>query len=383
MMETPFLAIDHSTQAMLESATTSSRRRAIRFWLNSTAALLVLMVMVGGATRLTDSGLSIVEWRPVTGVLPPLSESAWTAELEKYKTSSEYELANKGMTLQQFKRIYWWEWAHRLLGRLIGAVFLLPLLFFQWRGWIEPALKWRLWLIFALGAAQGAIGWWMVVSGLAGRVDVAQERLAIHLTMACVILVAVVWTSRRVFPASASAAPSLSRSSRRLARTATAILILLLAQIALGGLVAGLKAGLTYNTWPLIDGTFIPSREHLFLLTPAWSNLIDNHLTVQFSHRMVAYLLVSVALLHATDCAYHEHGARCAGALVLALVLLLQAALGILTLLLSVPILLALLHQLLAVGALIVATVHAADLRSRAPSVAGGAQPLAGRLSTA
>ena len=148
------------------------------------------MVMVGGATRLTDSGLSIVEWRPVTGVVPPVSERAWMFEFEKYKTSSEYELANKGMSLDEFKRIYWWEWVHRLLGRLIGAAFLLPLLFFQLRGWIEPGLKWRLWLVFALGAVQGAIGWWMVASGLVGRVDVAQERLAIHLTMACLILIA-------------------------------------------------------------------------------------------------------------------------------------------------------------------------------------------------
>ena len=154
------------------------------------------MVMVGGATRLTDSGLSIVEWRPVTGVLPPMSATAWAVEFDKYKTSSEYELINKGMTLDEFKRIYWWEWAHRLLGRLIGAAFLLPLVFFQLRGWIEPKLKGRLWFIFALGALQGAIGWWMVASGLVERIDVAQERLAIHLTTACIILVAVIWTAR-------------------------------------------------------------------------------------------------------------------------------------------------------------------------------------------
>ena len=159
------------------------------------------MVMVGGATRLTNSGLSIVEWRPVTGALPPFSEQAWMVEFDKYKTSSEYELVNKGMTLNQFKRIYWWEWGHRLLGRVIGAAFLLPLLFFQLRGWVEPGLKGRLWFVFALGALQGAIGWWMVASGLVGRVDVAQERLAIHLTTACVILVAVIWTARSIAPA--------------------------------------------------------------------------------------------------------------------------------------------------------------------------------------
>src|ERR1700730_15846935 len=148
-----------------------THRRAIRVWLYAIAALLVLMVMVGGTTRLTDSGLSIVEWRPVTGIGPPISQSRWAAEVTKYKTLPEYELVNKGMSLDEFKRIYLWEWVHRLLGRLIGAAFLIPLVFFQFRGWIEPGIKWRLWFIFGLGALQGAIGWWMVASGLVGRVD--------------------------------------------------------------------------------------------------------------------------------------------------------------------------------------------------------------------
>jgi heme a synthase len=295
------------------------------------------MVMVGGATRLTDSGLSIVEWRPVTGVLPPMSATAWAVEFEKYKTSSEYELINKGMTLDEFKRIYWWEWAHRLLGRLIGAAFLLPLVFFQLRGWIEPKLKGRLWFIFALGALQGAIGWWMVASGLVGRIDVAQERLAIHLTTACIILVAVIWTARSLAPANRIAGSD--AGPRRLALAAATVLGLLVAQIALGGMVAGLKAGLVYDTWPLIDGAFIPPRAHLLSLHPVWMNLLDNHLAVQFTHRMVAYLLLGLAVLHAADCTYHDHGR--AGAIALAGVLLMQATLGILTLLWHVPISLA------------------------------------------
>jgi heme a synthase len=343
----------------------NAHRRAIALWLWAIAALLVLMVMVGGTTRLTDSGLSIVEWRPVTGVVPPMSEKAWEAEFDKYKTSSEYELVNKGMTLDEFKRIYWWEWAHRLLGRLIGAAFLLPLVFFQLRGWIEPKLKPRLWLIFALGALQGAIGWWMVASGLVGRVDVAQERLAIHLTTACIILIAVIWTARSL--AQMGSAPGTDRTSRRLALTAATILGLLVVQIALGGMVAGLKAGLVYDTWPLIEGTFIPPRAHLFFLDPVWMNLLDNHLAVQFSHRMLAYLLVGLALLHAGDCVYHRHGRT--GAVTLASVLLLQATLGILTLLWHVPIFLALAHQSVAILALIVATLHAANLRAGRSSV--------------
>jgi cytochrome c oxidase assembly protein subunit 15 len=334
-------------------------RRAIRVWLYAIAALLVLMVMVGGTTRLTDSGLSIVEWHPVTGIVPPLSESAWAAEFTKYKTSPEYELVNKGMSLGEFKRIYWWEWVHRLLGRLIGAAFLIPLVFFQLRGWIEPGIKWRLWFIFGLGALQGAIGWWMVASGLVGRVDVAQERLAVHLLMACLILTAVIWTARLLTPAAANGAARVT--PRRLAVSAIAILVLLLGQIALGGLVAGLKAGLIYNTWPLIDGAFIPPREHLFLLAPAWLNLLDNHLAVQFTHRMVAYVLVAVGALHAADCSWHRVCRR--SAVALALFLLLQAMLGIATLLLQVPILLALAHQAVAIAALIAATLHAANLR--------------------
>jgi cytochrome c oxidase assembly protein subunit 15 len=367
----------------MQSAT-SMHRRTIRWWLNSIAALVVLMVMVGGTTRLTDSGLSIVEWRPVTGVLPPVNESTWMREFEKYKTSSEYELANKGITLDEFKRIYWWEWAHRLLGRLIAGAFLLPLLFFQLRGWIEPGLKRRLWLIFALGALQGAIGWGMVASGLIGRVDVAQERLAIHLTMACLILIAIVWTSRDLSPALGAPPRPLTRGSRRLGITALTMLLLLLAQIALGGLVAGLRAGLVYDTWPLIDGAFIPSREHLLFLHPAWTNLIDNHLTVQFLHRMVAYVLLSLAAVHAMDCAYNSDRAGRSSAVALAAVLLLQAGLGIITLLLHVPILLALAHQLVAVAALIVATVHVANIRSHGTSGADGKQPVpAARLSAA
>jgi cytochrome c oxidase assembly protein subunit 15 len=333
------------------------------------------MVMVGGATRLTDSGLSIVEWRPITGILPPLTESAWTVEFEKYKTSSEYELANRGMTLNEFKRIYWWEWAHRLLGRLIGAAFLLPLLFFHVRGWIDPRLKWRLWLIFGLGAVQGAIGWWMVASGLVGRVDVAQERLAIHLTTAALILIAVVWTARLLARQSSISGVRSLLGPPRLAITAVTILVLLVVQIALGGLVAGLKAGLVYDTWPLIDGAFIPRPEDLLFLKPAWVNLIDNRLAVQFVHRMAAYLLVVAALAHAVDCTYHK---ICrGGAIALAAVVLLQAVLGVSTLLMHVPIELALAHQLVAMATLIVATIHAADLRGPKTFLAGGAEPSA------
>lgn len=342
-----------------DSAQLERRHRAIRLWLYFVAALVVLMVVVGGATRLTDSGLSIVEWRPVTGTIPPVTQADWISEFEKYKTSSEYELVNKGMSLDDFKRIYWWEWGHRFLGRLIGAAFLLPLIVFHWRGWVEPGLRWRLWSIFALGGLQGAIGWWMVASGLVGRVDVAQERLAVHLTLAGLILVAIVWTARSIAPRQQAAAVV----PRRLAVSGVVLMALILVQIGLGGLVAGLKAGLVYDTWPLIDGAFIPSAERLFFLVPAWTNLVDNHLTVQFVHRMAAYLLVLLTLLHALDAARFGAAAR-RGALLLAVFVVAQAALGIVTLLWNVPVPLALAHQLAAFLVLIVATIHAQNLRA-------------------
>ena len=169
--------------------------RAIRLWLYAVAALVLAMVLVGGATRLTESGLSITEWKPVMGVLPPLSPDAWQAAFEKYQAIPQYREMNGGMSLDEFKTIYWWEWTHRLLGRVIGAAYLLPFLFFLWRGFVAPSLRPLLWFIFGLGALQGAVGWWMVASGLADRVEVSHYRLATHLLLACLIYVALVWTA--------------------------------------------------------------------------------------------------------------------------------------------------------------------------------------------
>src|SRR6516165_3702982 len=183
--------------------------RAMRLWLYAVAALVMAMVLVGGATRLTESGLSITEWKPVTGVVPPRSQNAWRAEFGKYQATPQYRSMNSGMSLDAFKTIYWWEWTHRLLGRLVGAAFLLPFLFFLWRSWVTPSLRPRLWFIFGLGALQGAVGWWMVASGLAERVEVSQYRLATHLLLACLIYVAIIFTARRMDerePASSSAA---------------------------------------------------------------------------------------------------------------------------------------------------------------------------------
>src|SRR5947209_7677080 len=295
------------------------RQRAIRLWLYAVAALIFAMVLVGGATRLTESGLSIVEWKPVTGTLPPLSDAAWAAEFDKYKTIPQFQHLNSGMTLAEFKTIFWWEWTHRLMGRLIGAAFLLPFLWFLIKGWIGPGLCWRLWTIFGLGALQGAVGWWMVASGLADRVEVSQYRLATHLILACVIFVAIVWTAARMGRAATEVPP-------RIRASAIALLALVLMQIYLGALVAGLRAGLVYNTWPLIDGNFIPDAARLFHDTPAWRNLFENTLTVQFSHRMVAYTLWVLAVLHAVDVARAlRHGPVLTHALTLAGMVTIQA----------------------------------------------------------
>jgi heme a synthase len=342
------------------SASQTPQNTAVRWWLIGVAALIALMVLVGGATRLTESGLSIVEWKPVTGTLPPLTSAQWHEAFEGYRKIPQYRELNDGMTLAEFKTIFWWEWSHRLLGRFIGVAYLLPFLYFLWRGALGAGLKRQLWLIFGLGAVQGAVGWWMVASGLTQRTEVSQYRLAAHLILALVIFAAIVWTVRRmrVRPAVA-AAPRLKLFSQLL-------LGLTFLQIYFGALVAGLRAGRAYNTWPTIDGAFIPSAQRLFFETPWWRNLFDNVLTVQFEHRMTAYLLLVVALWHAIDATRaRATGAVIAGAWWLVAAVLLQAVLGILTLLNQVPIDLALAHQAVAIVVLTIAVANVERLSPR------------------
>jgi cytochrome c oxidase assembly protein subunit 15 len=330
--------------------------RLVRIWLLAVAALIFAIVLVGGATRLTESGLSITEWKPVTGVLPPLSDSQWQSEFEKYQAIPQYQELNRGMSLDDFKGIFWWEWGHRMLGRVIGVVFFLPLLFFAWRGWIRGALKWRLAGIFALGAVQGGVGWWMVASGLSNRISVSQYRLAFHLTLACIIFTATLWTALRMTRRPPPAEPLPGRIA------AFGLLLLVLLQIYLGALVAGLDAGKVYNTWPLIDESIIPSSERLFFLSPLWHNFFENLLTVQFQHRMVAYTLWLLALLHLIWAVYARAKPAIAGATVLFIAVTLQATLGIVTLLHQAPISLSLAHQGMAMIVLSVACFHAARM---------------------
>ena len=342
------------------SAEQTTGNGPVRWWLLAVAALIATMVLVGGATRLTESGLSIVEWKPVTGALPPLSEVQWAQAFEGYKAIPQYRELNAGMSLAEFKTIFWWEWSHRLLGRVIGVVYLLPFLWFLWRGILIAELKRRLWVIFGLGALQGAVGWWMVASGLSQRVEVSQYRLAIHLVLALVIYAAIVWTLRRL-----SGRPQAVALSR-LKVTSMALLALTFLQIYFGALVAGLRAGRVYNTWPEIDGALIPSSARLFFEEPWWRNLFDNALTVQFEHRMTAYALLALALLHAIDAIRSRATAAViAGAWWLVAAVLLQATLGILTLLNQVPIDLALAHQAVAILVLTLSILQVERLAAR------------------
>ena len=348
------------TQATTPKPHAGTAARIIGLWLWCVAGLVFAMVLVGGATRLTESGLSIVEWKPVTGAIPPLGEADWQAEFAKYKTIPQYERLNRGMSLDEFKAIYWWEWGHRLLGRLIGTAFLLPFLWFLWRRLIDRRLALALTGIFTLGAVQGAVGWWMVASGLTERVSVSQYRLAFHLTLACMIYAALAWTADRTLAhARTQAAPQ--AAPRRLRWIACALLVLVIVQIYLGALVAGLRAGLIYNTWPLIDDSLIPSAAHLFFDQPLWRNFFENTLTVQFDHRMVAYGLCVLALFHAVDAHRQGRGeALATGAGFVAIAILAQAGIGVMTLTRGVPIEIALLHQAMALVVLTAATLHAA-----------------------
>ncbi len=349
------------THATAISPRAADNRRAIRVWLYVIAAMVMALVIVGGATRLTESGLSITEWKPIHGVVPPLSEAEWQEEFDLYRQIPQYQQINRGMALSDFKTIYWWEWSHRFLARSVGIAFALPLLFFWLTGRIEPWLKPRLVGLLALGGLQGAIGWWMVASGLVERTDVSQYRLAVHLTMACFILTATLWIARGLVNRPTEPAPTQSSYL-----VGFLIVAMVLVQIYLGGLVAGLNAGLSYNTWPLMDGQVIPAN--LLAMSPTWRNFFENPMTVQFVHRLGAYALLTVAIGHAIAARRIASGSRHArGATWLAAAVLAQAAIGITTLLLHVPIDAALMHQAGALVVLAGAVFHARGLFGRYP----------------
>ena len=345
----------------------ASGQRAVELWLWAIALLVFAMIVVGGATRLTDSGLSITEWKPILGAIPPLSEADWMGVFEKYKQIPEYHLVNKGMSLDEFKFIFWWEWSHRFLGRLIGIAFALPLLVFWVTRRLRPGLPLKLLSVLALGGLQGAIGWYMVSSGLSERVDVSQYRLALHLSVAMAILAIVVWFAldeRR-----ARLGGNTATADAKVKTFAKVVLALIGVQIVLGAFVAGLRAGLIYNTWPSMNGQFIPSdywiAEHGIL------SLFDSHAAVQFNHRMAAYIVLAAVLFHAWRIVRGGgSGAVRTSGIGLAHAVIAQAVIGILTLLMNVPLLLGLLHQGGAAIVLAIAIWHLYEIQHAKVSAA-------------
>jgi cytochrome c oxidase assembly protein subunit 15 len=321
-----------------------ARPRAIALWLLGVAALVFVMVVVGGITRLTESGLSITRWDVVSGTLPPIGDAQWAAQFDAYKASSQYKLMNNGMTLAEFQAIFFWEYVHRLLGRVIGLAYALPFLWFWTRKAIPDGYKGRLLALMALGALQGTIGWWMVSSGLVGRTEVAHERLAVHLVTALTIMAGCIWTALDLLQTEKSATP-------RPRRWVVPFAALLLIQIVWGAFVAGMRAGHAANTWPLMFGRLLP-----FDVIGSAADLINDPVTVHLIHRTLAYLVAIAALVIATRLWAAGAGWR---ALALGGTVVAQFALGVATVLSGVAIPLGVAHQ--AMGALLVAaTVTAA-----------------------
>jgi cytochrome c oxidase assembly protein subunit 15 len=344
-------AIADTSHPLAERDRLLRNRRLVRIWLYAVLVVMFALFLVGGATRLTNSGLSITEWKPIHGVIPPLDQAEWQEEFDKYRQIPEYQQINEGMSLDEFKVIFWWEWTHRILARGVGFLFAVPLVLLWATRRIETGLMPRLVGILALGGLQGAIGWWMVASGLSERTDVSQYRLATHLTVAALIFTATMVVVRGLAPH--SQAPSVPQTRR----FAGVLVALVLVQIYLGGLVAGLDAGLSYNTWPLMDGSLVPGD--LFVIQPAWHNFFENPKTVQFVHRLGAYVVLAAALWHMIAARRAEPGTTHARrALVLFHLVLLQVAIGIATLLLQVPLDVALTHQAVALVVLGFAAAH-------------------------
>lgn len=359
---------------MAEPLTPSTAKPlALSRWIWAVAGLVFVMVVVGGATRLTQSGLSMVRWEPISGIIPPLSASDWNAEFDAYRATPEYLLVNTGMSLSQFKGIFWWEYIHRVLGRLIGVALVVPLLWFLYRRAVPNGYGKRLTLLAALVGLQGAIGWWMVASGLVDRPDVAHERLALHLITALVLLAALVWTALDL----QSLHRGDDRSEWRPGWLMVSFMLLLFVQLTLGAFTAGLNAGFVFNTWPKMNGAWVPSG--LGDLSPWWSNAVDNLVAVQFLHRWMAVVVAAVSLAVAYRL-YRSGQTKLA--LMLELVVASQFLLGVLTLINAVPVGLGVAHQ--GVGALLlvaaVVTTHQSGVTDPNPDVLPQHRPAAQRL---
>ncbi len=333
-----------------------ARPRSVALWLFTVAGLIVAMVVIGGITRLTESGLSITQWKPISGIIPPLNDAQWQAEFDAYKRIPEYAAFNADMTVGGFKAIFFWEYLHRLWGRLIGLVFAVPLIWFAVRKRIPVGYGWRLSALLALGAFQGAIGWWMVASGLSVRTDVSHIRLAVHLLTALTILAGIVWTALDLMALHRNplAAPA------RLAPVAIVALALLFVQLVYGAFTAGLDAGYAFASWPLMGDGLFPAD--VPMVNPAWSNAVDNPIVVQFIHRWFAFAAAAGLIWLAIKAT--KTGSS-AGFFVVGLVTL-QIMLGIATLMTGVQIDVAVAHQGNA-ALLLIAAMFAAHAVGTAP----------------
>jgi len=338
----------------------NDRLRPVRIWLYAMAALVLLMVVVGGITRLTESGLSITSWKPISGIIPPLNDAQWQAEFDAYKQIPQYQVNNSWMSVADFKVIFFWEFVHRLLGRLLGVAFLVPFIVFLAQKRFTPQLAWPLFGLFVLGGFQGLLGWWMVSSGLSELTSVSQYRLAAHLTAASLLFIALVYVPRSLEPGRVPG----DEPTRNMG-WAVVLLGLIIVQIGAGAFVAGLDAGMGYNTWPLMDGALVPNG--LGVMQPAWKNLFENAMTVQFIHRTIAYVIVAYVAVMVFQQRSAGGFAGVHGWLPrLGLLVLLQVVLGIGTLLMHVPTSLAVGHQALAFMLAGVTIAYIADMRRAA-----------------
>lgn len=355
------VATDEKPQAApkggLIEAGRGGARRGIRVWLMVIFALVMAMIVVGGLTRLTDSGLSITEWKPVTGAIPPMNEADWQAEFTKYQDIPEYKLQNAGMSLAEFKAIYWWEWGHRQLGRVIGLVWALGYAGFALARKVPVGWHRRLLFIGALGGVQGAIGWWMVSSGLIGeRVDVASYRLAVHLGLAFVILGFVAWYVMLLGRSEPELMQARRAKDKKLFGMSTGLMHFAFLQIILGALVAGIDAGRGYTDWPLMGGQVLPPDP--FEITPIWRNFFENPALVQFIHRMAGYLLLIYGVVVWLKGRNSANRVTAGAFTLMAALMFLQLVLGIVTVLNGAPLALGIAHQIGAV-ALFVAILRA------------------------
>ena len=323
-------------------------RLGVSRWMKILFILVFLMVLVGGLTRLTDSGLSITEWNVIKGAIPPLSDIAWALEFDKYKNIPEYQLQNKGMSLGDFKVIYWWEWGHRQLGRFVGLVWLIGFVYLNLRKKIPNEWKFRMLFVGLLGGLQGAIGWWMVSSGLVGRmVDVASYRLATHLGLAFIILGTLFWFVMRVERTDVDLMQSRRRSNLQSIRWTSLLLVLSFWQILLGALVAGIDAGRGYIDWPMMNGEFLPSES--FDYNPLWTNFFENPALVQFNHRILGYVLMALGIAAWFKSRSIAHRKLRIGFKAILIMMVAQMVLGIVTVMYAAPWYIAIFHQIGAV----------------------------------